>query len=66
MGMDVEQDIIALSRQKWHWMSRRQTDPFHPLLATGDQESQMKARTSLAYPSSVPSSDRTTLGYAPR
>jgi hypothetical protein len=31
MGMDVEQDIIALSRQKWHWMSRRQTAPLQTL-----------------------------------
>jgi len=31
MGMDVEQHIIALSRQKWHWMSRRQTDPLETL-----------------------------------
>jgi hypothetical protein len=31
MGTNMEQDIITLSRQKWHWMSERQTEPLTTL-----------------------------------
>jgi hypothetical protein len=31
METHAEQDIIALSRQKWDWMSQRQTDPLDAL-----------------------------------
>lgn len=27
MGSTTEQDIVTLSRQKWDWMSQRQTEP---------------------------------------
>ena len=31
MSADLEADIIAVSRQKWHWMSQRQIEPLRNL-----------------------------------
>ena len=31
MSADLEADIIAVSRQKWQWMSRRQIEPLQNL-----------------------------------